>query len=89
MLASRHIVFDESSFPFASSGPPPDDLGSLFSSSPAVHAIPPPYPSSVAGTLETVTMPRAAPTSMLVPLPAPRVASASTPAPQAASDIVF
>jgi hypothetical protein len=43
LLISRHNVFDESSFPFASSGPPPDDLDSLFSSSPAVHAIAPPW----------------------------------------------
>jgi hypothetical protein len=50
MLISRHVVFDESSFPFASSGPPPDDLDSFVSSSPAVHVIAPPYPPSVAGT---------------------------------------
>jgi hypothetical protein len=61
MLIFLHVVCDESSFPFASSGSPPDDLDSLFSSSLVVHAIAPPYPSSVAGTSESVTMPRAAP----------------------------
>jgi hypothetical protein len=55
-------------------------LDSLFSSSPAVHAIAPPYPSSVAGTSETVAMPRVAPT----PQPVPRVAPMSLPAPRAA-----
>jgi hypothetical protein len=60
LLISRHVVFDESSFPFASSDPPPDDLDSLFSSSPVVYPIAPPYPSSVVGTSETVAMPCAA-----------------------------
>jgi hypothetical protein len=45
LLISRHVVFDESSFPFASSDQPLDDLDSLFSSSPMVHAIAPPYHS--------------------------------------------
>jgi hypothetical protein len=31
LLVSQHVVFDESSFSFASSGTPPDDLDSLFS----------------------------------------------------------
>jgi hypothetical protein len=40
LLISRYVVFDESSFPFASSDPSPlNDLNFLFSSSPAVHAI--------------------------------------------------
>jgi hypothetical protein len=100
VLISRHIVFDESSFPFASSDPPPDDLDSLFSSSPMVHAIAPPYPSSVAGTLEIVTVPRAAaapqpvphaaptpqpePHATPTPTPVPRAARASSPAPHTA-----
>jgi hypothetical protein len=50
VLISRHVVFDESSFPFASSGPLPDNLDSLFSHSPVVCSIAPPYPSSIAGT---------------------------------------
>jgi hypothetical protein len=50
LLISRHVIFDESSFPFASFDPPPDDLDSLFSSSPAVSPISPPYPSSIVGT---------------------------------------
>jgi hypothetical protein len=50
LLISRHVIFDESSFPFASFDPPPDDLDSLFSSSPAVCPIAPPYPSSIVGT---------------------------------------
>jgi hypothetical protein len=61
-LVSWHVVFDESSFPFASSDTPPDDLDSLFSSSHAVRPIAPPYPSSIAGTLE----PRVAPTSRFI-----------------------
>jgi hypothetical protein len=80
LLVSRHVVFNESSFPFASYGPPPDDLDSLFSSSPTVHAIAPPYPSSVAGTSETVTMPGKAP----APQPMPRTAPAPQPTPRAA-----
>jgi hypothetical protein len=48
LLISRHVVFDESSFLFASFNPPLDDLDSLFSSSPAVCPIAPPYPSSIA-----------------------------------------
>jgi hypothetical protein len=72
LLVSRHIVFDESSFPFASSSTPPDDLDSLFLSSPAVCPIALTYPSSIAGTSEPDVTPRAAP----APQPAPRVASA-------------
>jgi hypothetical protein len=54
----RHVDFDESSFPFASSDTPPDDLDSLFTSSHVVHSMAPLY-SSVAGTLKTlVTVPR-------------------------------
>jgi hypothetical protein len=68
LLVSRHVVFDESSFPFASSTTPPDDLDSLLLSSPAVHLIAPPDPSSIAGTLELDTVPCAA----LTPQPAPR-----------------
>jgi hypothetical protein len=74
LLISRHVVFDESSFPFASSDPPPDDLDSLFSSSPAVCPIAPPYPSSIAGTSEPVVAPHPAPT----PPPEPCVAPART-----------
>jgi hypothetical protein len=70
MLVSRHVIFDESSFPFASSGPPPDDLESLFLSSSTVHAIAPPYPTSIVGTSETVAMPRVA----LEPQPISRAA---------------
>jgi hypothetical protein len=82
LLISRHVVFNESSFPFASSDPPPDDLDSLFSSSPAVCPIAPPYPSSIAGTSEPIVAPHAGPTpqptphAALTPLPVPRVASA-------------
>jgi hypothetical protein len=72
LLISQHIIFDEASFPFASSGTPPGDLDSLFSSSPTVCPIAPPYPSSTAGTSEPDVAPRAAPT----PQPAPRAASA-------------
>jgi hypothetical protein len=61
LLISRHIIFNKSSFPFASSDPPPDDLDSLFSSSLAVHAITPPYTSSIADTSETVAMPHVTP----------------------------
>jgi hypothetical protein len=78
------------SFPFASSGPPPDNLDSLFSSSPTVHVIAPPYPSSIAGTSKdgchatrvpdafthAMLTPRAAPSLQL----APHVASTSTSA---------
>jgi hypothetical protein len=71
MLVSQHIIFDESSFPFASSGPPPDDLDSLFSSSPTVHVITPPYSSSVAGTSEIVVVPCKAPAPPLAPHTAP------------------
>jgi hypothetical protein len=80
LLISRHVVFDESSFPFASFGPPPDDMDSLFSSNPAVHATTPSYPSSGAGTSETIAMPRAAP----VPQPAPRASPMPQPAPRMA-----
>jgi hypothetical protein len=73
LLITRHVIFDESPFPFASSDPPPDDLDSLFSSSPVGYLIVPPYPSSIAGTSELVTVPHAA----LTPHPAPRAASAS------------
>jgi hypothetical protein len=79
LLISRH-VFDESSSLFASSDPPPDDLDSLFLSSPAVHTIAPPNPSSVAGISKTVAMPCAA----LASRPTPRAAPTSTPAPPAA-----
>jgi hypothetical protein len=76
VLISRHVIFDELSSPFASSGPPLNDLDSLFSSSPTVHAIAPPYPSSAAGTSETIAMPRVAPVSMTTL----RMAPAPTPA---------
>jgi hypothetical protein len=79
LLVPRHVVFDESYFPFASSGPPPGDLDSLFSSNPAVHTITPPYLSSIVGTSETVAMPRVAP----APPPAPHLASVSTRGPDA------
>jgi hypothetical protein len=72
LLITQHIVFDEASFPFASSGTPPGDLDSLFSSSPTVCPIAPPYPSSTAGTSEPDVTPRAA----LAPQPAPRAALA-------------
>jgi hypothetical protein len=61
LLISRHVVFDESSFPFVSSGTPPDDLDSLISSSPAVRPIAPPYPSSITGTSEPDAAPHVAP----------------------------
>jgi hypothetical protein len=48
-------------------GTPPDDLDSLFSSSPMVHSIVPPYPSSTAGTSEPGA-------GAAAPIPAPRVA---------------
>jgi hypothetical protein len=51
LLISRHVIFGESSFPFASSDPPPDDLDSLFLSSPVICPIAPPYPSYIPGTL--------------------------------------
>jgi hypothetical protein len=51
LLISRHVIFGESSFPFASSDPPPDDLNSLFLSSPVICPIAPPYPSYIPGTL--------------------------------------
>jgi hypothetical protein len=54
LFVSRHVVFDESSFPFASSGTPLSNFDSLFPFSPTVPPIAPPYPSSVAGTSETV-----------------------------------
>jgi hypothetical protein len=82
LLISRHVVFNESSFPFASSDPPPDDLDSLFSSSPTFCPIAPPYPSSIAGTSEPIVAPHAGPApqptphAALTPLPVPRVASA-------------
>jgi hypothetical protein len=79
LLISRPVVFDESSFPFASSSPPPDDLDSLFSSDLAVLVIAPPYPSSVAGTSKTTAVPCTASMSTT----APRAASVSTPAPHA------
>jgi hypothetical protein len=91
LLVSRHIIFDESSFPFASSGTPRDDLHSLFSSSLAIRTIAPPYPSSVAGTLETVAMPRMALTPLLLPhassapLPASQTTPTPPPAPRKAS----
>jgi hypothetical protein len=59
LLVSRHVIFDESSFPFASSGTPPDDLDSLFSSSHVVHPIAPPYPPTV-GTSEPDAAPHTA-----------------------------
>jgi hypothetical protein len=80
VLISRHVIFDELSFPFASSGPPPNDLDSLFSSSPIVHVIAPPYPSSAAGTSETIAMPRVAPASTT----APRMAPTPQPMPRVA-----
>jgi hypothetical protein len=80
LLVFRHIVFDESSFLFASSSTPPNDLNSLFSSSPAVRPIAPPDPSSIAGTSEPYVAPRATPT----PSPAPRAALMSLSAPRAA-----
>jgi hypothetical protein len=80
LLISRRIVFDESSFPFASSDPPLDDLDSLFSSSLVVRLIAPRYPSSIAGTLEPVAAPCTAPT----PQPTPHAAPAPPPAPRAA-----
>jgi hypothetical protein len=81
LLVSRHVVFDESSFPFASSDTPPDDLDSLFSSSHAVRPIAPPYPSSIAGTLE----PNAAPHAALAAQPTPRTTLTSPFTPRAAS----
>jgi hypothetical protein len=53
---SRHVVFDESSFLFASLGTPLD-LDFLFASSSVVPPIAPPYPSSIAGTPETPVVP--------------------------------
>jgi hypothetical protein len=40
LLVSQHIIFDESSFPFASSDMLPNDLNSLFSSSHAPRLTP-------------------------------------------------
>jgi hypothetical protein len=81
LLISQHVIFDESSFPFASSGTPPDDLDSLFSSSPAVRPIASPYPSSIAGTLEPDVAPHVAPApppspGTLLAQPAPHTAPA-------------
>jgi hypothetical protein len=61
----RHVVFDESSFPFASYDTPHDDLESRFSSSPVIHPIAPPYPTSIAGTLKPDAVPHMAPTPQL------------------------
>jgi hypothetical protein len=61
LLVSRYAIFDESSFLFASSDTPPDDLDSLFSSTPTVRSIAPPYPSSIVDTLEPHVVPHAAP----------------------------
>jgi hypothetical protein len=83
LLVSRHVVFDESSFPFASYDTPHDDLESRFSSSPVIHPIAPPYPTSIAGTLKPDAVPHMAPTPQLtprvapVPQHAPRAPSAS------------
>jgi hypothetical protein len=79
LLVSQHVVFDKSSFPFASSATPPNDLDSLFLFSPTVHAIAPPYPSSVAGTSETVAMPRATSAPPPVPHAAPAPTRPPTP----------
>jgi hypothetical protein len=79
LLVSWHIVFDESSFPFASSGTPLDDLDSLFSSSHAVRPIAPLYPSSIAGTLEHDATPRAALAPQLTPGPKPTPHAAPAP----------
>jgi hypothetical protein len=67
LLVSWHVAFDESSFPFASSDTPSNDLDSLFPSSTAVHPIAPPYPSSIAGTSEPDVTPRVAQAPQLVP----------------------
>jgi hypothetical protein len=80
MVVSRHAVFGESFFPFAFSDTPLDDLDSLFSSSPAVQPIAPPYPSSIAGTSKIVATPRMAP----APQPTPHAASTPQPVPPAA-----
>jgi hypothetical protein len=83
LLVSRHVVFDESSFPFVSSSTPPHDLDSVFSSSPVVRPIAPPYPSSIAGTSKPNVAPHAAPAPQLTPLAAP------APTPRAASTSRF
>jgi hypothetical protein len=94
LLISRHVVFDESSFPFASSDPPPDDLDSLFSSSPAVCPVAPPYPSSIAGTSKSVaashvaSAPQPAPREATTPPLAPRATSASPSHPWCTSDYI-
>jgi hypothetical protein len=71
LFVSRHVVFDESSFPFASSGTPLSNFDSLFPFSPTVPPIAPPYPSSIAGTSETVARPCTASTPPPVPHAAP------------------
>jgi hypothetical protein len=76
LLVSRHVAFEELSFPFASSGTSLDDLDSLFTSSPTVPPIAPPYPSSIVGKSETVVVLRAA----LVSPPMPRAVSTPLPA---------
>jgi hypothetical protein len=81
LLVSRHVVFNKSSFPFASSSTPPEDLDSLFSSSPPVPLIASPYLSSIVGTSEPDAAPHAA--------PAPQLASRAAPAPQPAQCVAM
>jgi hypothetical protein len=71
LLVSQNIIFDESSFSFASSDTPPIDFDSLFSSSHVVGLIAPPYPSSIVGTLEPNAATHAALAHRLTPHVAP------------------
>jgi hypothetical protein len=81
IIISRHVIFDESSFPFASPGsPPPDDLDILFELSPTVSPIVAPPSSPVSGTSTPAVAPRAAPALS----PMPHVAPTLQPAPHAA-----
>jgi hypothetical protein len=76
IIISRHVIFDESSFPFASPGnPPPDYLDILFEPSPTVSPIATLPSSPVAGT----SPPAVAPRAVLTLQPAPHATPAAAP----------
>ena len=77
VLISRHVVFDESDFPYSTSTPSPDpELEFLFSTDPVVQPPVPvcPFPADFPGTPAPLPVIPAAPSAASVPADAPRAA---------------
>ena len=86
VLISRHVVFDESDFPYSTSTPPDPELESLFPSDPVVQ--PPlsvcPFPAGFPGAPAPLPVIPAAPSAAPGPPVVPRAHPVSPAAPRAA-----